>query len=166
MLTAELTRKTKISYSGPGDADLQTRMSVGLLTAPVTLTTGTGSGQANIAWSDTSTLATGASETIDLAGTLTDVFGTVLTFVKVKSIQITTDPANTTSLTFGNGANPFVGPFGAGTHTLTLPAGASLTLDAPVSGWVVTAGTGDGIKVTNSAGASATYSITIIGTSA
>jgi hypothetical protein len=94
------------------------------------------------------------------------VYGTTLTFVKVKSVTFKAASTNTTLLTIGNGTNPFVGPFGAGSHTLSIAAGSSIALDAPVSGWTVTAGTGDIIKVANAAGASATYEVMIVGTNA
>mgnify|MGYP000488088098 CR=1 FL=1 len=61
----------------------------------------------------------------------------------------------------------FVGPFGSATHTVALPPGGNLILTAPASGWTVTAGTGDLLRVANSgAGTSVTFDIIIIGTSA
>jgi hypothetical protein len=132
----------------------------------VDLPQGTSSGSADIVFSDTRTLATNTNEDLDLAGGVTDVFGLTRTFVKVKAIRLKAAAANTTTLVVGNGTNPFVGPFGAGTHTLSLAAGGEILLTAPAAGWTVTAGSADVIKVTNPAGASATYDVDIIGTSA
>jgi hypothetical protein len=132
----------------------------------VDLPQGTSSGQADIVFSDTRTLATNTNEDLDLAGGLADVFGVTRTFVKVKAIRFKAAAANTTTLVVGNGTNPFVGPFGGGGHTLSLAPGAEILVTAPAAGWTVTPGTGDIIKVTNPAGASATYDVDIIGTSA
>jgi hypothetical protein len=133
---------------------------------PVDLPQGTASGSADIVFSDTRTLATNTNEDLDLAGGVADVFGVTRTFVKVKVLRFKAAAANTTTLVIGNGTNPFVGPFGAGTHTLSLAPGGEILLMAPAAGWTVTASTGDIIKVTNPAGASATYDVDIIGTSA
>jgi hypothetical protein len=132
----------------------------------VDLPQGTSSGAADIVFSDTRTLTTNTNEDLDLAGGVSDVFGVTRTFVKVKAIRLKAAAANTPTLVVGNGTNPFVGPFGAGTHTLSLAPGGEILLTAPAAGWTVTAATGDIIKVTNPAGASATYDVDIIGTSA
>jgi hypothetical protein len=67
----------------------------------------------------------------------------------------------------GNGTNPFVGGFGAGTHTWTIPPGGFIFVAAPVSGWTVTAATADILKISNSgAGTSVVYDICLGGTSA
>ncbi|TMI98477.1 MAG: hypothetical protein E6G97_25985 [Alphaproteobacteria bacterium] len=131
------------------------------------LTGGVGASQVDLLFSDKRTLASAASENLDLAGALPDAFGALITFAKVKSICIKCPATNTTSLTIGNAAsNGFTGPFGGATHTLTIPPGGSVMLNAPVGGWAVTPGTGDILKVLNGSGAAADYSIDILGTSA
>ena len=59
------------------------------LTMDTGLEDGTGENQSNIMWKDrrTVTVAT-PNDDLDLAGALVDVFGTTLTFVKVKVIRI------------------------------------------------------------------------------
>lgn len=129
-------------------------------------TDGTGANQAKTVFTDIRTLAASASENLDLAGGLVDAFGNTITFTKVKAILVQADPANTNNVVIGNAAsNGFVGPFGAGTHTLAIPPGGAAALIAPdVNGWTVTAGTGDLLKVLNSAGGTGVnYTITIIG---
>lgn len=128
-----------------------------------TLADGTGAGKANKVFYDERTLATGATEDLDLTGVLTDSFGTTLTFAKVRLIVIKAAAANTTILTVGNGTTPFVF-LGTGTHTTVLDAGDALMLyKGGVNGIPVTATTGDILKVANAAGASATYQILIVG---
>jgi hypothetical protein len=133
---------------------------------PTELPQGTAAGQADIVFCDTRSLATNTSESLDLAGGVTDVFGVTRTFVKVKALRIKAASTNTTTLVIGNGTNPFVGPFGSGSHTLSLAPGAEILLSNPVDGWTVTAGTGDILKITNPAGATASFDLDIAGTSA
>jgi hypothetical protein len=132
----------------------------------MTLTTGTGADQADQIWDDERTLTTGANEDLDLTGTaLQNAFGTNIAFARIKLLAIVSDPANTTNLTVGNAAsNGWVGPFGAATHTITLkPKGVLFLFDPSSGAYAVTAGTGDLLRVTNAAGASAKYRIILIG---
>lgn len=131
----------------------------------IALTDGTGSNQVSKAFSSTRTVLTAANDDLDLAGSLLDPFGATLTFATIKAIVIRSDPANTTNLTVSPGpTNGFVGPFGASTHTVQVRPGGALAFLAPQTGWTVTAGTGDIFRVANAAGASALYTIEILGT--
>lgn len=134
-------------------------------TADIVLSDGSGSGQANKVYLATRTVATAANDDLDLAGVLADPFGVTLTFATVKAIIIRADPENTTNLTVGGApSNPFVGPFGAATHTLQVRPGGALEFVAPQTGWTVTPSTGDILRIANAAGASANYTIEIVGT--
>ena len=131
------------------------------------LSSGTGSNQGDIVFSDRRTLVTASNEDLDLSGSLIDPIGGAAIFAKVKAILVKSIGANTTNLTVKPATvNGFLGPFGAATHTITVPPGGTMALYAPVSGWAVTAGTGDLINVANAAGASASYEIIVVGTSA
>src|SRR3982751_6130325 len=114
---------------------------------------GRAAGQADKVFSDTRTLGASATESLDLAGSLTDALGASLTFAKVKAIIISAAAANTNNVIVGGDVtNTFFGIFAD-------------EADAP--GYAVTAATADLIKITNSgAGTGVTYSIIIIGTSA
>lgn len=130
------------------------------------LASGTGPGAADIAFSDKRTLATNTSENLDMTGSLTDAFGTVIAAVKVKAIEVHADPANTTSLTVGGAAsNTFKGPFNDVTDAIVLGPDDRFVVSSAV-GWTVTAATGDILKVANAAGATAIYRIKIIAASA
>jgi hypothetical protein len=125
---------------------------------------GAGAGQATKIYVGSRSLATGANESLDLAGGLSDAFNNVLTFAGVKALAIIAADANTTDLTIGNGTNPFIGPFGAAAHTIKVkPGGMFLITDPSAAGLTVTAGTGDVLKVENAAGATATYTLVVIG---
>lgn len=127
--------------------------------------TGTGSGQADLMFSDYRPLVNATPDNLDLAASLTDAFGNVLTFAKIKAIIIESDAANTVDITVGNHATAaFIGPFGAATHTAAVRPGGLLVFVAPQTGWTVTPTTADLLKILPGA-ANANYRIHIIGTS-
>ena len=131
------------------------------------LTDGTGADQAKNHWHSQRTLAASASESLDLAGGLTNLVGDVLIFTKIKYIFLFAAAANTNDVVIGNAAaNAWVGPFGAAAHTLAIKPGGHLSLEAPDgNGYAVTAGTGDILKVLNGgAGTGVTYDIILVGT--
>lgn len=134
----------------------------------IELSSGTGASAVDLEYIAQRTVLASANNDIDLAGSLVDRFGATITFVKVKGIWIRCSSSNVNSLILKPAAaNGFLGPFGAATHTLTIPPGGGIELTAPVSGWTVTAGTGDKINEANSgAGSSVVYDLHIIGTSA
>jgi|SRR3982750_313297 len=132
---------------------------------------GTAAGQADKVFSDTRTLGASATESLDLAGSLTDALGASLTFAKVKAIIISAAAANTNNVIVGGDVtNTFFGIFADETDALVIRPGATFALfcgEADAAGYAVTAATADLIKITNSgAGTGVTYSIIIIGTSA
>ncbi|MEV0445854.1 hypothetical protein AB0I84_12875 [Streptomyces spectabilis] len=136
----------------------------------VQLTDGVTAGKADRVFHDRRTLAASASEDLDLAGVLTDAFGQALTFVRVKGLFIAAAATNTNNVIIGNAAsNAWAALLGA-TGTVTLRPGASLgvmTGPADATAYPVTAGTGDLLKVANSAGGTGvTYDVVIVGTSA
>lgn len=129
-------------------------------------TSGTGSGQANLVFRDQRTLTTGASESLDLYGVLTDPFAVALNFATVKVIIIE-NLSTTQTLTVGGAATAqFINWVGTATDTIKIPPGGFFAIAAPAAGFAVTQTTGDLLKVLNSAGASCIYNIVIIGTSA
>ena len=133
----------------------------------LTLDNGTGSNQADVVFSETRTLAASATFDLDLNGSLVNPLKDAAVFLKVKAIAIKARAANTNNVVLGAAAaNGFVGPFGASTHTVSIPPGGEMVLVAPVSGWTVTPATGDLLRTANSgAGTAVTYDIVIIGTS-
>jgi hypothetical protein len=132
------------------------------------LASGTGSSQADKIYQAQRTLSASATEDLDLAGVLTDIFGAAITFAKVKAIYIKAASGNTNNVVVGGAsATQFVAGFGAATHTFAIPPGGFLFVSAPVSGWTVGAGSADLLKVANSGGGtSVTYDIVVVGTSA
>ena len=76
--------------------------------------------------------------------------------------------ANTTDLTIGAGSNPFIGFLGAAHTVGPIKPGGMFMIGAGDAAGIgaVTAGTGDILRVANSAGATANYQIGIVARSA
>lgn len=132
---------------------------------PIDYPNGTSSGQVSKEFTDTRTLGSGATENLDLAGSLTDALGATLTFAVVKAIEIRASSSNTNNVEVGGAATMgFVGWFKSVTDIIVIPPGGQFCIAHPGAGWTVTAGTGDLLKIANSStGSSVVYSIKIVG---
>lgn len=129
------------------------------------LANGTGANQANQIFADQRSLTATTSEDLDLSGALTDAFGATIIFAKIKAIIVSAASANDGSIEVGgaaaNGFNSWVGATG---DFVSVKAGGSFAIIAPdATGYAVTAGTGDLLKINNTGASAGTYDITIIG---
>ena len=127
-------------------------------------TDGTGSNQIKSLWFDERTLTTTATDSLDLAGGLTDVYGATITFTVLKFILIDIDaPDGTKVLRVGprSVANAFVGPFGDSSDFVNVYR--TFYISEPYTGWTVTAGTGDLLVINNNTAGSITYRIMVGG---
>lgn len=152
-----------------GDLDLQTVRAALNEDKRIGLASGTGANQADLVWSDTRTLAASGSESLDLAGSLTDALGASLSFARVKVILISAAAGNTNNVVVGGASeDAFVGPFADATDKLVVRPGGMVAIAAPdATAYAVTASTADLLQVANSAGTtSVTYDVVIIGASA
>ena len=114
---------------------------------------GTGDDAIKKVWSDNVTGVGTGGTTYDLAGSLTDVDGSAITFTTIKLIFLRASASNAGNVIIGNNAaNDFAPMFGAATHTLIVPPGGVAVLLAPDTGYTVTAGTGDILKIAASTG--------------
>jgi hypothetical protein len=167
-----LTSDFGVSVSGllTKAADLSVPSDSLTWTRGVHLDTGTGTGKADLRFTDTRTLAASATEDLDLAGVLTDAFGAALTFLRIKGLFISASAANTNNVVVGAASSNAWATLLNATGTLTLRPGATVGVmsgAADATCMAVTAGTGDLLKVANSgAGTSVTYDIVIVGASA
>ena len=130
---------------------------------------GTGNNQADQIWSDERTLSASATENLDLAGSLTNALGQTVTFAEVRAIVVEALTGNTNDVLVGGAAsNQFAPMFGDVSDIVKVKPGGAFMVVAPKDGQLgVTAGSGDILKIANSAGStSVTYRITIIGTTA
>lgn len=122
---------------------------------------GTGANEADNRWEKTAELAA-TSVTFDLTGGVTDKFGNVLTFTKVKSLII-----HNTSTTVGDNLT-LTGDFfdtnftSAGTFSHVLGPLGIYAVSSPGVGLTVTSGSADAVKI--DAGAKTiTYKISVLG---
>lgn len=132
---------------------------------------GTGDDQADILWMDERTIAASGSEDLDLAGALTDAFGSTITAVEIVGIIIDAAAGNTNDVVVGNGSQPVInGPFGGdGTQVINVKPGGLFVWFAPDDGdgIPVTATSADDLGVANSSsGTGVTYRIAILARSA
>lgn len=167
-----MTLSTKISVGV--NATLANALDLATAAVPLTLSetvrlaTGVAANQADKIFHDTRTLAASATEDLDLAGVLTDALGTTITMAKIKAIVVRAAAANTNNVNVtrpaANGVPLFLA---AGDGIPVLPGGVFLWVAPNLAAIAVTAGTGDLITFTNSAGSTGvTYDVVIIGTSA
>jgi len=122
---------------------------------------GTGVDQVNKRYSREHTIAASGTLNLDLAGSLTDEYGATVTFARVKKIKIVLTTTAASTIQVGGGSNPLA----ALTNAITLRPGGRLDLEAPdATGYVVTAGTGDILRIVNDSGAaSVTVKVIILG---
>ena len=152
-----------------GSTDLASISSPLQFTRSVNLASGTGAGKADRLFSDRRTLAASATEDLDLSGALLDALGGPAAFVRVKGLIVSASKDNTNNVVFGAAASNAWATLLNSTGAITLRPGAvaAFMAGAADTGWAVTAGTGDILKVANSAGGtSVTYDIVVIGDSA
>lgn len=161
------TLNFSISGSQTNALDLGTASHPFSLASNFSLASGTGANQADRAFSDTRTLGASATEDLDLAGVLTDAFGAVITFAKIKAIVIKAAAANTNNVNLSRPAGATGVPlFLAISDGLIIPPGYTFAWFGPGTGITVTPTSGDLFTLTNSAGGTGvTYDVVIIGTS-
>jgi hypothetical protein len=153
--------------------DQSTALDLVTATAPLTLsqrhrlTSGTGTGAADVLFSDTRTLAASATEDLDLAGALASALGGSAVFAKLKAVLVTAAAGNTNAVNLTRPAANGVPLFLAAGDGLGIQPGGTFLWVAPGTGVTVTAATGDLITFTNAAaGTPVTYSVVLVGTSA
>lgn len=167
MATSLKTRiRAAINTVYTSGADLGVDTAVKEFDDDIVLANGTSADQANKTYKKQRTLAASATENLDLAGGLTDAFGNTLTFATIKSILVRAAAGNTNNVVVGGAAaNALLGIFGDATDTVNVKPGGAFLWAVPGTGAAVTPGTGDILKVANSAGGSGvTYNIVIVGT--
>jgi hypothetical protein len=162
-----LTATFKIAATYTNTLDLQTSSAPISHSNAIAFTDGTSTNQAELVFADTRSLAISTSEDLDLAGSLTDAFGRVLTFTYVKGIYIkhNTTTATTALAVGGASANQFINWVANSSDIVNIRPGGAFMLVAPdATGYAVTASTGDLLKINNADAAVAiTYSIVIWG---
>ena len=133
---------------------------------------GSGSGQANLLFVDERTLASAANDDLDLNGTaLQTVYGvniaatTLVAALIINAPKLASAAPNTTNLTIGGGTSAITTFMGGTTPTFgpIRPGGFVFFGCDAVGGFgAIVAGTADILRISNSAGAAATYQIGLL----
>src|SRR5262245_43084940 len=148
--------ETKVVANQTKTGGLSTPVDALTLAKALALADGVAVSQADRIYQGRRTLAAGASEDLDLAGTtLTDQFGVALTFARVKVVFIAALATNPNPIIVGGAAgSPWIGPFGAGTHTLSWRPGEfkMLACTGDATAYPVTPTTADLLRVLAGAG--------------
>lgn len=165
-LKTVLTAAISANLSNP--LDLVTGSAPLEYTKKMTWTNGTTVDKADLVFSDTITLNASSNADLDLAGSLSSVYGATLTFVELRAILIVAAAGNTNNVRVTRPASNGVPLFLAASDGIDVPPGGLFFWACPADGKVaVTAGTGDLINVANSSsGSSVTYDVVIVGVSA
>lgn len=134
------------------------------INAIVKYVNGTGNGAFSLLWSDTSTIAASAADTVRLRGAETDAFGAAINYGAIKAVVVTAPSTNTNNVVIGGAADSaWVGPFGASTHTIAVKPGGWFGFALPNVGWPVAELTKK-LKIANSgAGSTVKYTIMTFG---
>lgn len=137
----------------------------------IDLADGTGVDKADLVVEVTGTITGGAGAvTIDLAADLTDLFGDLVTFARIKALLIQNESAvgDDAVMIVGGSATPWPGPFQTpATDSIEVrPGGCALFATADAVAWPVTADTADLLGISNeSATKLLTYRLTFVGES-
>ncbi|MCP4493413.1 MAG: hypothetical protein GY820_39815 [Gammaproteobacteria bacterium] len=168
-LTGTFSVFLKLLYDAGADTSTLTDELKGTEIPTWTVSNGTALNQGDLLWHDQRTLTTSTSEDLDLAGSLTNSFGTVVTFARIKLMAITAAAANGALIQVGGAAsNQFINWVANSSDIINVHNNGGFVLWAPDAvGYEVTAGTGDLLKINNTDATNpATYDIYLMGASA
>jgi len=131
------------------------------------LASGTASSTQDLVWSAADSVANGAPDTVDVAGSLTSrLTGGAVTMVEVTLIYIRNKSTTTGEiLEIGAGSNPLLNWVKATGDAIKIGPGGVFILTSPIDGFAVTAATGDVLTITSASG-TISYDIIILGRSA
>lgn len=139
------------------------------------ITAGTGASQADVLYYAERTIGASSNEDLDLTGTLVNNLGQTVTQARIKGLVVLAGPSNPSATRNVN--NVVLGASAANQWVTLLNSTGTVTLrpdaffmawlgPSDTTGWAVTAGTGDQLRVANSgAGTSVTYQIYVLGCS-
>lgn len=170
-LTGQVTAGVDSNLTKQGALSLATSSLSDAATSLQTFVDGVGDLQANKRFQDSRTLTNASSEELDMTGSLLDIYGDAINFARVKLIwiRVIKKTPGPNLIVGGAAANAFSTMFGADAHTLVVRNGNPVLLSAfDATGYVVTAGTGDLLKMLHDGSETVDldYEIVIIGADA
>ena len=167
-LTAQI--KSSLHWLFQESLDLATVEDDAKLEYDKTLADGTADDQADKVWHDSRTLAAAASDDLDLTALTHTIFGSTVTisFAKIKAVLIINTSTTTgDDLTVGGAAaQEWTAWVAAAGDKVRVPADSCLLISNKKTGWTVTNGASDTLRITNAGANPVTYKIAVLGTSA
>ncbi len=167
-LTAQI--KASLHWLFQESLDLATVEDDAKLEYDESLADGTADDQADKVWHDSRTLAAAASDDLDLTALVHTIFGSTVTisFAKIKAILIVNTSTTTgDDLTVGGAASQeWTAWVAAAGDKVRVPADSCLLISNKKTGWTVTDGASDTLRITNAGANPVTYKIAVLGTSA
>ena len=170
------TLKLQFDVTSNKSLDLSTPKDVLALLHEFSWADGTGANQADLAWWDRRTVNSASNDDIDLSGVVTDGFGDTIALARVRflailnrhaSLTITAGPASSNGWsTWINGTTPTVNIPPATTVNSVVRPGTFVLVAPDATGYAVTAGTGDILRIANAGGSNVDYDIVVLGASA
>jgi hypothetical protein len=134
-----------------------------------TFADGVAADQADKIWHDSRTLAAAANDDLDLNALTNTIFGSTVTInlAKVKAILIvnTATTAGEDLTVGGAPAQEWTAWVAAAGDRVRVPADSCLLISNRKTGWTVTNGASDTLRITNTGAGSITYKIAVLGTS-
>lgn len=162
-MTLDLRFLAQLSGVLTSATDLSTASAPVDLAQQLRFVDGAGAGAANRVFLDTRTVPASGTDSIDLAGSLTDPFGAALTFARIKGLVVVARATNVTDVRITRPASNAVPLLSAAAYIPVRPGGLFVWMDPSAAGVVVTAGTGDLLDMVNSGATDAIFNIAIIG---
>jgi hypothetical protein len=127
---------------------------------------GTGAGKANAIFMQTFTIApSGSPNSHDLNGVLTDVYGDVINFTKVKALLVAAAAANADNVLVGGAASDAASAFFGDPSDILVVHPGGLILLIATDGYIIIPSTADILKIADAAAAGVTYDLLVIGES-
>jgi len=160
----DILAQNELSFSAPL-ASADGKLNISNASYSVDLADGDGDDQADQVWLDERTLTTGATDTLDLYGSLTDVFGMTVNFEKVKAILVA-HKSGTAGLHIGYTATTALAALiGAADANRKIEPNGLFFACSPDDGAAVAAGVSDSLVLKHDAadGDPITYQIVIVG---
>jgi hypothetical protein len=163
---AKCTWTISISSTLNKELDLNTPIDPLSISDAMSLTDGSGAANTgNQQWHDTRTLTTGADETLDLNGGLSNAFGDTATFGVIRGLYIK-NPSTVNTLIVGDAASDVFSPmFGADDHTRVLQPLETMYIPSPSATGLAVNSTNKNLKIEHGGqdSSSTSYDIVLVG---
>lgn len=163
-LTTTITARVAWDYRNDQDTSGRVAVDANNLAYTLRATFGDALDKANMIYTQSETLSVGNLD-IDLAGGITDTWGTTITFTKVKGIYVKNNNlvAGDTLSVGGAAANPLVNWVADGTDIVVVGPGGVLMLWNPSAAGYAVAGGAKVLRLT-ATGHTISYDLAVIGT--